>query len=136
MGRYRWDGTGYLHVGVLETALYDAGTHRYRESVRQINSRPLKIFDLKLGFDDFPPSRCIVEVEVTKTGSVGGAALWFEPELDDGLVLSNAPGRLGHWNQLVCEWSSQHSVERGARFALEVICLANRSLIVRPAPIA
>jgi hypothetical protein len=51
---------------------------------------------------------------------VGGVAVWFEAEYDEGLVLHNAPGQGGHWGQLVCAWPEERGVAEGQAVAVRV----------------
>jgi len=34
-----------------------------------------------------------------------GAVVWFRAELDEGVWMTNSPGRESHWGQLVCGWA-------------------------------
>jgi hypothetical protein len=54
--------------------------------------------------------------------------VWFEAELDDDTVMSNAPmsdapgrGDGGHWGRLVCAWADERGVREGERVRLELV---------------
>jgi len=51
---------------------------------------------------------------------VDGALMWFECELDDGIVLHNRPQTQNHWGQLVCGWAVERGVVVGQKVKLMI----------------
>ncbi|MEQ1566819.1 MAG: 50S ribosomal protein L11 methyltransferase [Myxococcota bacterium] len=96
--------------GLLEALAIDE-SYRYFSADDEVVSSSALVWDVALGEDDEPPDEVVVEVTPTRPGPAAGALVWFESELDDGLVLTNAPGRADHWGRLVCAWGE----ERGLR---------------------
>ncbi|MBN2798409.1 MAG: 50S ribosomal protein L11 methyltransferase [Deltaproteobacteria bacterium] len=96
-----------LNLGSLLDALGDAGPYSYVAAAPALASAPALIWDLALGTDEEPEEERVVPLLPLEPGPVGGVVLWFEAQLDEGLVMSNAPGVSGHWGQLVCAWDRE-----------------------------
>lgn len=101
-----------LVVGAVEGLFAVSGSYKYVSVSEEPISAPALALDLAVGLGQRPENR-IVELVADQTGRVGGALVWFEAQLDDDLTLANAPGRGGHWGQLVCSWSRELRVEAG-----------------------
>lgn len=113
----KWD----LDLGPLRSSLQELGAYRYMSPLIAPVSDAAAWFDAPLGQAHAPPDEQIVSVTVQQAGPIAGAAVWFEAEMDDGLVMHNRPGHPGHWGHLVCGWPE----ERGAR-AGETVSLCVR----------
>ncbi len=95
---------------------------------------PICIVDLPLGVGLRPPEWQRVRIPVEEPGQIGGAAVWFEAELDDGIVMHNGPGHPGHWGHLVHGWAEELPGVRGGEVDVDVdIDIEEGSLVVRPA---
>jgi hypothetical protein len=86
----------------------------------QLCSAPTLLFDLPLGGGEAPPEQLQATLTASQADIVGGVAVWFEAEYDEGLVLHNAPGHGGHWGQLVCAWPEERGVAAGQAVAVQV----------------
>jgi hypothetical protein len=78
-----------------------------------------------------PPERVTVGLPVTGDAPVGGVTVWFEAELDDGIVIGNGPGQSPHYHQLVSSWGAPLAPVDGmveVRFELD----DERSLMAYP----
>lgn len=60
------------------------------------------------------PDEVEVRVDIPEAVRVGGVALWFVAELDEGLVLANPPTAPGHWGCQVQAWSEAVDLKPGA----------------------
>ncbi|MEQ1505827.1 MAG: class I SAM-dependent methyltransferase [Myxococcota bacterium] len=106
--------------GLLEALATDESYRYVSADDAPVSSAGL-VWDLALGDDDEPPDAVEVEVVPTGSGPVAGAVVWFEAELDDGLALTNAPGRADHWGRLVCTWGEARELRAGIPVRLEVL---------------
>jgi predicted O-methyltransferase YrrM len=91
---------------------------------------PALAFDLRLGTDP-APEHARVRVPVSERDALGGVAVWFEAELDDGLHLGNAPGASGHFGILRCGWGQPVQVPDDGHVPVDV-WVQDGSLSVTP----
>ena len=108
-----------LQLAALEQTMGTEEPYIYLTTTETPVSEPVLVCDLALGTDPVPEIT-EVEVLVPEAGPVGGAMVWFEAVLDEGLVLSNRPGLAGHWGQLVSAWHRERGARAGQRFSLRV----------------
>ncbi len=90
------------------------------------------VLDLPLGTGERPPEVVQVEVPVEKAGPVGGAFVWFEAELDDGVWMSNAPTDPGHWGHMVSGWPTEVGGATGGTVSIEVRLDPDEGVSVHP----
>ncbi|MCK6524432.1 50S ribosomal protein L11 methyltransferase [Myxococcota bacterium] len=111
-----------LNVDPVLQALSKPAPYRYVASSLQLCSAPTLLFDLPLGGGAAPPERVEAALMASQADIVGGVAVWFEADYDEGLVLRNSPGHGGHWGQLVCAWPEERGVAEGqlVRVCVEV----------------
>jgi hypothetical protein len=95
-----------LELGPLREGLEQLEPYRYVAPDVTPLGTAVDLLDLDLR-DAVVPEELVISVPKLPDELVGGAVLWFEALLDDGLVLSNHPGRAGHWGLLVQEWGQQ-----------------------------
>jgi len=95
-----------LELGPLREGLELLEPYRYVAPDVTILGTAVDLLDLDL-HDAVVPEEVVISVPKLPDDLAGGAVLWFEAVLDDGLVLSNHPGRAGHWGLLVQEWGKQ-----------------------------
>jgi SAM-dependent methyltransferase len=69
-------------------------------------------WDLALG-TDARPAPVTLALTAAEAGPLAGVLLWFDAELDEGLVLANPPGAGGHWGQLLCAFADERGVRAG-----------------------
>jgi SAM-dependent methyltransferase len=93
-----------LQVEPLLASLGQPGPYRYVTGNEQLASEPVLLWDLTLGSGEEPDERVVRSLTCTDPGAVGGALLWFEAELDHGIVMRNPPGTRTHWGQFVSAW--------------------------------
>lgn len=93
-----------LDLGPLSGALDTLDPYGFVAPRVDVVSPPVCIADLTLGVGEEPVEEQRVRLLPEASGPVGGVAVWFRAELDDGLVLHNAPGHPGHWGHLVLGW--------------------------------
>jgi predicted O-methyltransferase YrrM len=94
---------------------------------------PVCIADLALGAGQRPAEHQRVALPVEEPGPVGGAVVWFEAEIDDGLVMHNAPGSPGHWGHLVLGWAHEVGGRSGGHVSVDVDIDLEDGVTVRPA---
>jgi hypothetical protein len=78
------------------------------------------VLDLPLGTGERPPAVVRVEIPVESAGPVGGAFVWFEAEIDEGLSMSNGPENPGHWGHLVSGWATEVGGAKGGTVTVDV----------------
>ena len=81
-------------------------------------TEPVLVWDLEVGVDADPAEPVEHELAALDPGPVGGVAVWFEADLDDGIVMHNRPGEPNHWGQLVCNWSHERGLGLGGRISV------------------
>jgi FkbM family methyltransferase len=108
-----------LSVKCLDSFLASCDAYRFVSLTEMPISTSATACDVPVGRGDRPEDATIT-VKATEEGLVGGAIVWFEAELDEGIALDNAPGRGGHWGQLVCSWPETRQVAVGEEVALHV----------------
>lgn len=88
---------------------------------------PTLLYDLPVGSPERPtPRRATLAVD--DPGPVGGAMVWFEASYGDDRM-TNAPGRGGHWGQLVCGWPELV----GVKDRVDVTVTLDNGVSIRPA---
>ncbi|MFT5683465.1 MAG: SAM-dependent methyltransferase [Myxococcota bacterium] len=107
-----------LRLGPLREALQTEETSK-EIGVEVPMSAPVEVWSLDLRSDELPEDEEVIQLTAMVDAEVGGVMVWFEAELDDGLVLSNAPGTDNHWGQLLAGFSETVSLEAGA--SIEVV---------------
>jgi 16S rRNA G966 N2-methylase RsmD len=95
-------------------------------------SEPVCLVDLALGTGERPEVARRMRVKVEGDEPVRGAVIWFEAELDEGLVLANPPGSPGHWGHQVIGWPTAVLPKRG-QVAVEVEVDEDEGVQVTPA---
>jgi len=95
-----------LELGPLREGLEALEPYRYVAPDVTTLGTAVDLLDLDL-HDAVVPEELVISVPKPADTRAGGAVLWFEAVLDEGLVLSNHPGRTGHWGVLVQEWPRQ-----------------------------
>lgn len=118
-----------LVLDALLEGLARPGSYRGVTSALSPVSLPACAWSLTLGQQE-PEPEVTVEVTPLRAGPVGGAVVWFEAALDEGLTLSNAPGGEDHWGQLLCAWPEERGVREGAPVRLQ-LSLAGGEVDVR-----
>jgi SAM-dependent methyltransferase len=109
-----------LDLDPILDGLATAGPYRYVGSDLPLASAPVLAWDLAIGRDYRPTAPRRLVATALEAGPIGGAVVWFEATLDDGLVLGNAPGSGGHWGQLVCAWPEERGARAGDAVALGI----------------
>jgi SAM-dependent methyltransferase len=109
-----------LEVGHLLSVLECRESYRYHTSTEHPITAAVPVFDLPVGGPERPPASTRVSVRVEEPGPIGGAMVWFEADLDEGIVLSNPPGGEDHWGQLICAWADEMPGVAGTEIQLEV----------------
>ncbi|MES2642076.1 MAG: class I SAM-dependent methyltransferase [Myxococcota bacterium] len=69
-------------------------------------------WSLALG-TDARPAPVTLALTAAEAGPLAGVLLWFDAELDAGLILANPPGAGGHWGQLLCAFADERGVRAG-----------------------
>lgn len=121
-----------LDLAPLVQGLDDLEPYAFVSPQVEAASAPVCVADVALGTGDRPPESVRVRIPVGEPGPLGGTVTWFEAELDDGLVLDNAPGRPGHWGHLVHGWPTERGGVRGGSVELEVGFDEDEGVQVRP----
>lgn len=91
----------------LDALFSDPGSYPHVHHVRDLASAPVLVWDLDIGVDADPDEPVDIELVARDPGPVGGVAVWFECDLDDGINLHNRPGIDGHWGQLVSSFPEE-----------------------------
>jgi protein arginine N-methyltransferase 1 len=94
-----------LQLGAVEEYLSSAEPMGFLAPNVELCSKPALVCDLPLGQGELPDDETEVAVEVQGFGPAGGAVIWFEAQLDEGLVLSNGPPSPGHFGLLQSAWA-------------------------------
>jgi hypothetical protein len=81
---------------------------------------PTLLWDLALGSGQRAEPRT-VSLVADEAGPVAGVIVWFESELDDGIVLGNPPGAGGHWGQLIAAFAEERGLRAGGGFPVEIV---------------
>lgn len=105
-----------LDLSVVGDAFEEAEGYAYLAERADLASQPALLYSTDLLQPEEPTDRAI-DVQVDLAARVGGVAIWFRAELDDGLVLENPPGRRSHWGLQICAWPEVVDVVPG-RFGL------------------
>ncbi len=92
------------------------------------------VFDLPLGTGARPPPVVRMEIPVEQPGPVGGAFVWFEADIDDGLSMSNGPDHPGHWGHLVSGWATEVGGATGRSLTVDVRLDVTDGVHVQPVP--
>ena len=109
-----------LSLGPLVEAVRSPDSYRFMSENHTLVSDPVLIYDLTLGDGSQPNCQRVVSTVVREPGPVDGALMWFECELDDGIVLHNRPQTQNHWGQLVCGWAVERGVVAGQKVKLMI----------------
>lgn len=109
-----------LDVGQLLAALECHEPYRYQSTSEAPVTEPVVLWDLAVGTGERPPEVTRVEVPIVEPGPIGGAMVWFEADLDDGLAMSNDPGGEDHWGRLICAWADEIGGVVGGSLGVEV----------------
>ena len=96
-----------LNLSLLSKSLVDAEAYTYLTTTEFPISDPILLFDLPIGTPERPPEVSFVEITPREPGPIGGVIVWFEADLDEGLMLANTPGESAHWGQLVSAFPSE-----------------------------
>lgn len=102
-----------LELGPVREVLGTPEPYPYLAERATLASRPVCLFAADLA-DGEDPEDVDVAVQVEEPGTVGGVAVWFRAELDDGIVLENQPDAPGHWGVQIVGWPTSVAVEPGA----------------------
>lgn len=104
-----------LKLGALDAFLEPAESYRYAVAAPRLRGAPVEAFAGE------PTADLEVELalEVGGDAPVTGVALWWEAELDEGIVWSNAPGSEGAWDRLAITWPVA-ATPRGGRLTVHL----------------
>ncbi len=102
-----------LKLDHLDHQLAHPGAYTYVHHVRELASAPALIWDLSVGHSETPEDPVELRFIVREAGPVGGAVLWFEADLDEGVVMNNVAGDESHWGQLVSGWPKEYGLGTG-----------------------
>lgn len=102
-----------LDLGSVRASLDQAGGYAYVSQRSSLASHPALLYSTDL-LDPADPTEVEIEVQVDEPGPVGGVAIWFRAELDDGIVLENPPGASSHWGLQICAWPELVGARKGA----------------------
>lgn len=121
-----------LRADALLELLANPGPYPYVAGAPEPISAPVLVWDVDLRDGDLAD-----EVELplfpTEAGPVGGVVLWFEADLDEGLLLSNPPGAGGHWGQLLCAWDHEVGGVPGRPIQVRFLLDENNQVTGEPA---
>jgi len=109
-----------LDLEPLEELIGAVGAYNSIHDMRHIAGPPTMIWDLQIGVDPRPEEPVDVELFAGDPGPVGGTVIWFEAELDEGIVLHNRPGGGHHWGQVVSGWAEERGLRAGASVGVRV----------------
>lgn len=109
-----------LNLSGLTRSLGTDESYRFLGHQQHPVSAPVLAFDLPLGTGEIPKEEVLVETKVDSPGPIDGAIVWFECELDDGIILHNRPGTENHWGQLICGWSKEYGAKENQSFRLNI----------------
>ncbi len=107
-----------LELGRLDALCASPGPYPSVRHVGELATEPAVLWDLEVGVDPRPSSPVTVDLEVREPGPVGGVAVWFEAEVDDGIEMHNRPGTPNHWGQLVCCFAAERGIGLGGRLRI------------------
>lgn len=107
-----------LRLGAAEELLQSAETYRYFTEAEEPATPVAVAWDIPLGVPDESPEVVDVTITAPEAMVVGGALVWFEATLDEGLLLGNAPGASTHWGRLVCAWPQERALRAGQEVRL------------------
>jgi type I protein arginine methyltransferase len=110
-----------LDLSSLREALQSDESYRYMSAVEEPVSTTALAYDLELGQPHDLEEEALITVTALEPGPVAGAMVWFEAELDEGLIMSNPPGLESHWGQLVCGWANERGVRQGEQIQLRLV---------------
>lgn len=101
-----------LDPAPLRAMMGRAGSYGYGSANEAPAGPPVIAWDLGLGLGA-RPEPVELDLVVADPGPVGGVVVWFEAELDDGIVHTNAPGGEDHWGRRVLAWPAERGVRGG-----------------------
>ena len=81
-----------LNLERLDALMADPGPYPSVRYVNELATDPVLLWDLEVGVDADPAEPVVVDLTARDPGPVGGVAVWFEAELDEGVVMHNRPG--------------------------------------------
>lgn len=102
-----------LDLARLDRLLASPGPSSSVQRVDRLATAAMKLWDIEVGVDERPSGPVTVDLRAERAGPISAAVVWFEAELDDGLVMHNRPGVESHWGQLVSSWSSEQALDLG-----------------------
>ncbi len=109
-----------LDVSILLEAMDHLDPYRFISPRIRPATKPVCIADLAMGTGERPPETQRVCIPVEEPGPLGSVCIWFEAEIDDGLVMHNGPGQPGHWGHLVLGWADEVGGRAGGEIEVEV----------------
>jgi protein arginine N-methyltransferase 1 len=103
-----------LRLEPLDELFTTPGAYAYFGTCTQLAGEPVVVWDLAVGHDDVPSEPVEVALPVDDGEEpVDGLVVWFEADLDEGLVLDNKPPRGGHWGQLLIGFPTDCEPDEG-----------------------
>jgi hypothetical protein len=109
-----------LDLGHLVDTLTPTTSYRQFSRTDELASTVATAWDVALGEVDRVATDVEAEVEILDPGPIGGAVIWFEADLDETTTMDNAPGRGGHWGQILCGWARQRGTRKGQKIRLHL----------------
>jgi len=107
-----------LDLAPVSEVLRSRGRHVYSTGNERPVGPPVEVFRIKLGDGAPIPGPVERVLEVEEGGTVAGAMVWFEADMDDVTVLGNPPLHGGHWGQLVWAFGDVYQSARGDKFTV------------------
>jgi len=109
-----------LEVSDLGVLLRPSAPYAYLAPRAELAAPAAVAMELPLGSGVMPPDELEVQVVARSDARAGGAALWFEAVLDDGLVLDNHPASGSHFGCLVSSWAAPMHLSAGQPVGLRL----------------
>jgi SAM-dependent methyltransferase len=120
-----------LRLGPLDDVLRSPGPYCYAAPEVTLLGPPAVVCALPLGQGAVPPLEQTLTLRSDRGGAAAGVAVWFEADYGEGRVMSNGPGRAGHWGVFVCGWPHPQPVSAGGSVTVSVE-IADGSVVAVP----
>ena len=109
-----------LDLGALDRMIERPGPCPNVYYLKTVATEPVLVWDLEVGVDQRPTDPVTVELVASEPGPLGGVAVWFEADLDEGITLHNRPGPPTHWGQLVSSFPEERGVGKGKSITAQI----------------
>lgn len=103
-----------LRLGVVSEWIATAGPSRAVLADAPLAGPPVVAWDVALGTGEDPEPKVWLELTAHQDAEVGGIVVWFEADVDAGVVMHNRPGTASHWGHLVLSWPVLERVRPGS----------------------